>query len=366
MDDNRGASAGIYRSLKLSAQKKYLVFTLFVLVLLFLFSGGFGLVKLLENNSIIEVDNFCGDGTFYDSCSTTKPYFCQDGKFIELSSVCGCPEGFGRNNNSCVSAYQTNPKWISLDYTLHGQSYSLDFVVYKGFENYISSIPRSITYSPNSNSSRADFVLKAIDEQEQRKFLMPLVVQIQNITNDKDDQMRIAVSLVQNIPFGYSNKTYYFGSTKVNYSRYPYDVLYDVEGICGEKTDLLAFLLREMGYSLASFYYPKENHEALGIKCPVRESLMKSEYCFVETTGPAIITDNKIFYIGVGKLISTPEVYPLSYGKSIGINLEEYDDAEELIRIRSSIEKTGLIGPIKKKVFERIKIKYGLADEYYG
>lgn len=349
-----------------STEKKYLVLTLFVLILLILFSGGFGLVDLIEEKISPPEENSCGDGTPYNDCSVTEPYFCLEGKLIDLSSVCGCPDGFIRKDNTCFSSYETNSKKVYLKYTFHGESYSTDFRVYEGFADYISKVPRSISYSPGDSSSRLDFKLKAINEEEQRKFLIPFVIKIQNITNDKEDQVRIAISMVQNIPFGVSNKTFFFGNSKLNYSRYPYEVLYDMEGICGEKTDLLAFLLREMGYGVSFFYYLEENHEALGISCPIQNSLIESGYCFVETTGPSIITDNKISYVGIGKLSSTPEIYLINRGKALGENIEEYKDAERLIRIRSSVEEYGIIGPIDRRIRDKIEIKYGLAEKYYG
>ncbi len=366
MDDNRGASPGFYRKIRFSPYKKYLILTILVLFLFFLFSGGFGFVQSPEEEISFLDDGLCGDDTPENTCSDVKPYFCKEGILIEMASVCGCPEGFGTNKNICFSNYNTGYKNIRLNYTLKGENGFIDFAVYDGFRNYISSIPRSIVYFSNGNSSRADFTLKAINEEEQRKFLMPLVIIIQNITDNKDDQMRIAISIVQNIPFGASNKTAYFGVNKINYSRYPYEVLYDMQGVCGEKTDLLAFFLRELGYGTSFFYYADENHEALGLKCPIEESLSKSGYCFVETTGPSIITDNKISYVGVGKLFSEPEIYFINYGESISFNLDEYEDADKLIQIRNSAEKTGFIGPINKMNLEKIKKKYGLAERYYG
>jgi hypothetical protein len=350
----------------ISSQKKYIILTLFVLVLLILFSGGFGLVDFLDKKLSPSDDHICGDGTSYNKCSVTKPYFCLYGDLVDLSSVCGCPEGFAKKNNLCISSYYDHPKRIYLKYTLRGENYSIGFTVYEGFSDYISRVPRSIHYSNGDNSSRLDFKLKAIDEEEQRKFLMPLVIKIQNITSNKEDQARIAISMVQNIPFGVSNRTSMFGSNKINYSRYPYEVLYDTEGICGEKTDLLAFLLRELGYGTAFFYYSYYNHEALGIECPTKESLMNSGYCFVETTGPSIITDNRISYVGVGKLNIDPEIYTLSNGTALGNGLYEYSDAHQLIRIRSAIEKRGSINFLRDIIYKGLEKKYGLINEYHS
>lgn len=365
MDDNRGASGGFTKKVNSSSYVKYLLLTLFVLMLLILFSGGFGFLDNPSSNLNEASSIYCGDGTRYNSCSFTKPYFCLNGKLIEYPSICGCPEGFDERNNFCFSTYQLNPRRIFLKYTLRGESDVLSFVVYEGFKNYTSKIPRSITYSIGSNFSRADFKLKTINEEEQRKLLMPLVIKIQNITDNKEDQMRIAISIVQNIPFGTSNRTVNFGGSKVEYTRYPYEVIYDFEGVCGEKTDLLAFLLKEMGYGVSFFYYPPENHEALGLKCPIKESLMGSGYCFVETTAPAIITDNEISYVNIGKLSSMPEIYVLKEGNSISGDLEEYRDARRLKRIRHSFDEIGILGPIQKGILKNIENKYGLAEEYY-
>lgn len=355
---------------KISIQHKYLVFTLFVLALIVLFSGGFGLVYFLQER-VSELDGFqfenrnCGDGTASNSCSTIKPFFCLNGNLVENASACGCYEKQIMQGQFCVSIYHTFPKEISLKYVLNGEVDYINLVVYEGFANYVYGISKSISYSNGDFPSRVDFKLKSINEEEQRKMLLPLVAKIQDITPDKEDQARIAISLVQNIPYGNSDEKFVFGNSVIDYSRYPYEVLYDKQGICGEKTELLAFLLKEMGYGVSFFYYSEENHEALGIKCPVKESLEKSGYCFVETTGPAILTDNQIYYKGVGKLQSIPEIYLISEGESIGENLQEYSDAKRLIQIRNSIEKDGLIGPINKIILEGINKKYGLGEEYY-
>ena len=40
----------------------------------------------------------------------------------------------------------------------------------------------------------------------------------------------------------------------------------------------------------------QENHESVGIRCPLEESYKESGYCFIETTAPAIISDDSIEY----------------------------------------------------------------------
>lgn len=350
-----------------SIKKNHIIIFLIVVVVLLLAFGGFGIVKNVKDK-IFSGTEFCGDGTFYETCSITKPYYCLDGQLIKNSFNCGCPEGFEKDALDCVSDYKTGEKEIILKYILDGEEYFLDFFVYEGVSDYLSESSQSIIYREGEISSRADFKLNKINDEVQREFLLPLVVEIQNIApGNKDDQARIAISLVQNIRFGSSNDVVRFGGSEFNYSRYPYQVLYDQEGICGEKTELLAFLLRELGYGTSLFYYNAENHEAFGIKCPMDKSYLNSGYCFVETTGPSVITDDEISYVGVGKLDSVPEIFLISDGESFGSeDFYEKSDARTLQKVRSSIEKNGKLNFFMSRKYEKLKGKYGLVDEYFS
>jgi len=304
----------------------------------------------------------CGDLTEYGSCSEEEPFYCnsETGKIIEEASLCGCPSIFLLEGDSCVSDFQIDSQDLSLNYILEGKSYSFEFVTYGGVADYLSNnVSKIISYAVNETPSRRDFKLQVIDQEIQREFLIPLVKKIQNFTSNKEYQVRIAVSLVQNIPYGFSNKTEKFFGQQVNYSRYPYEVLYDYEGICEEKSQLLVFLLRELGYRTAFFYFQQENHEAVGIGCPIRESYKNTGYCFIETTGPAIITDGSIEYSGGITLNSEPEIIEISEGENLGKNLEEYGDAETLKKIRE-----GKFVLFRNSKLESLREKYGLIEEY--
>ncbi len=310
----------------------------------------------------------CNDGTVYNSCSSVKPFFCFQGKLIENSSFCGCSNLSEAEGTGCISQYEQGAKNIILNYTLNGVDGQINFTVYKKMDDHLSSLPRYMQYNPNETSVLLDFKLRSIDDPNQKELLMPLVADIQNLAKDKDDQARIAVSLVQNIPFGSSNKTISFGGIGITYYRYPYEVLYDMNGVCGEKSELLAFLLRELGYDSAFIYYSAENHEALGIKCPVQKSLNDSGYCFIETTGPSIISDSQTQYVGIGALVSTPQIIPVPDGNLsvFGKNdFYEYNDAKLFDSIKERSDKYGTINFVQHLQYESLKKKYGLVEYIY-
>lgn len=339
---------------------KYLLFlALFTIAL-------FSIFLVFSSSNFFEKEKqVCGDGTSYGECSLNKPYFCSNGTLIEKSSICGCLQIFNEKNDSCISEYQTNSKEIILKYILDGNESQINFMVYEGMVDYASKISRAIDYKDGEKPSRVDFKLKSINDEKQREFILPLVAKIQNITLDKDEQAKIAISIVQSIPYGFSNKTLRLsGKSSVGYTRYPYEVLYDFQGICGEKSQLLTFLLKELGYGTAIFYNQEENHESVGIKCPMEKSWDNSGYCFVETSGPSIISDTSITYVGGTKLESKPKVMVISNGISLSKGLQEYEDAEDLGKINKKIEETGEINFFDSKKLKKLQKKYKLVDEY--
>jgi hypothetical protein len=330
-----------------------------VIILAMLLVFLMAIFSLFLLNQKVSLD--CGDGTLNGDCSLRKPYICLEGSLIEKSSSCGCPEKLEKEGGACVSEYQNNPKAVSLNYILKGDEGKIDFVAYEGVVDYLWNLPQSIHYYGDDVPSRRDFKLRNINDEEQREMLLPLVTEIQNVAKDKDDQVRIAISLVQNIPYEVSENVATVGrANAINASRYPYEVLYDNRGVCEGKSELLAFLLKEMGYGVVLFYYPSENHEAVGIKCPREYSLESSSYCFIETTGVSILSDSQGDYLGWGKLSSNPEIILISEGDSLGSNLYEYNDAKDFIRLNKIIEDTGELNIFRLKRLESLRYKYGL------
>ena len=118
-------------------------------------------------------------------------------------------------------------------------------------------------------------------------------------------------------------------------------------------------MLRELGYNTALFYYEEENHEAIGVRCPFKEGVGDTGYCFIETTARSIITDESIVYVDGITLESEPEIFLLSDGESLLGNLPEYRDAYSMKRLRH-----GKFVFFREFRFNRLKEKYGFDGEY--
>jgi hypothetical protein len=158
----------------------------------------------------------------------------------------------------------------------------------------------------DGHNARANstYFLNYANDPDEEPYLSALAKAIQAQTSNKDDQARIAVSLVQHIPYKLPSHQYH----------YPYEVLYKNEGCCGEKSVLLSVLLRDLGFGSAVFYFLPEDHMVAGIKAAPPFDFRNSGYAFIEATEPFIITDSMTDSLAAYKYTSTMEITPVGTG----------------------------------------------------
>lgn len=286
------------------------------------------------NNICVPV---CEDGTKYSECSNIKPLYCDNGVLINKASKCGCFTNYTNVDDSCILIYEMYPKQNTFNYVNNYKRDSISIIVYGGLNNYLSKLPREITYYPayESPPTTKDHTLKNIDNNIQKFYLNELVNEIKQKTPDKEEQAKIAIRLVQNIPYDYTGL--YSGTLN---RKYAYEVLYTNTGVCGEKSELLAYILRELGFGVVLFNFEVENHMAVGIKCDPDYDYLNSGYCFIEATSPSMITYSESQYVGVGKLNSYPEIIYINQGLSLNVK-EEYKDAmayEQIINMGTYVD----------------------------
>lgn len=338
----------------------YIIFMGFLILAFLLF-----MILSIDRTSNLQNPFDCGDGTFEGYCSLHKPYFCTEGDLVENAGLCGCPFTSKLEMGKCVFEHNPNEWPIELEYVLDGKKNSISYPVYSEVKGYIEEIPRAKYYSADEMPRRDDFKLSKIDDEVQRDFLIPLVVAIQNkYPNSKDMQAKMAISLVQNIPYQEPGFVRVPGTNfDARLSKFPYEVIYEDSGSCEGKSELLAFILREMGFGVVLFYFPNENHEVLGISCPFEESYLNTGYCFVETTTPSPISYSQGRYIGPNGysiLNSKPQLVLIKEGISLTSDLEDYGDSDDLNDLVNKIERTGTLNPLQKKNMDELRRKYNL------
>lgn len=221
-------------------------------------------------------------------------------------------------------------KLNDFSYTHNGVGFTITIPVYSDVKMILSDS------SPYPQEEISQYYLEYLKSTLQRKYLNDLLEKVQSITTKQNDLARIAISLVQRIPYDTDKATYDLKYNPYAKIRYPYEVIFDNKGICCEKSLLLAFLLKELGFGVVLFLFDDENHMALGIRSPLELGNYDTGYAFVETTVPGIVTDIQGTFLESTKLglfrkklKSIPTVIPLCEGNSFTGAYVEFHDAKE-------------------------------------
>lgn len=246
---------------------------------------------------------------------------------------------------------ETCPKNIKLGYVVNGKRKGVDFTLYDGISVYLAEQPRFIDCENYDNYIRK----KYLDDKVQKKYVSKLSEKIMKSENG-DNRARAAVSIVQNIPYA-DNDT-------LKDMRYPYEVLLDFKGVCSEKSLLLAYLLRDIGFCTALFIFEKENHASVGIKCPEKYSFKNSGYCFVETNSPSIITDSQKEY-EIGCLESAPRIIKICDGRQMETIGIDYRDAIEMNYLKKMFENSYKFNNNHANRIRKLAVTYGIDISKY-
>jgi hypothetical protein len=123
---------------------------------------------------------------------------------------------------------------------------------------------------------------------------------------DDDEYLELITVFVQSIPYSE-------GNTPIS-PKFPIETIVDGEGDCDDKSILLAALLAREGYDVVLFYFEKENHMAVGIRCP-QWSYKDTGYAFIETTGINLVGFETEELQGGDILVSDPVLIPVGEGE---------------------------------------------------
>jgi hypothetical protein len=208
-------------------------------------------------------------------------------------------------------------KNITLEYTLRKNASVMGMPVSEELASDLAAADRGSYCDGSGCPSYKQMLISYIAEPKEDEALQQLVDFIRNQSDNPDDQARIAISMVQHIPYG---------EVRTDANQYPYELLYNDKGVCRDKTLLLAYILNQLGYGVALFdYNTSPAHVAIGIKCS-GDDYLDTGYCFIETTSPTIITDSESIYAGGSKLPGPDKIVVISDGYEFNAS-EEHADA---------------------------------------
>lgn len=194
------------------------------------------------------------------------------------------------------------------------------------------------------------------DRADQKEALAPLVNWLNKKIKNKGDRVRVAASLVQNMPYDYNKET---GEEEVatgrgHGSRYPFETLYENTGICGEKARLIVHLLKQLGYGTATITFKSPSlHEVAGVKCAPAYDFQDTGYCFIDPNVRHMIT-----FGGSWETRVPYQVLQISDGKTLNAK-KDFQDSRKYWEIFNSID-AGTYTKKQAKAYKKLIKKYGL------
>ena len=219
--------------------------------------------------------------------------------------------------------YRQSPKTTSFSYVIDGNQRSMSFTTFGGLSDFFSSKSHSYHYDPD-NGVIMDLLENEVQNENMRLFID--MIRKRSITSD--DQAKIAISLVQRIPYN-GNR---YSRTATDWY-YPYETVHNDKGSAADKSVLLAYILNELGFETVLFEFP--SHMAVGVKSSSKYSFYDTGYAYIETTRPTIITYEPDSGYGSFSISQNPRIIHLSGGRRVLDVTTEYGDARRMKQLEA-------------------------------
>jgi len=219
--------------------------------------------------------------------------------------------------------YRQSPKTTSFSYVIDGNRRSMNFTTFGGLSDFFSSKSHSYHYDPD-NGVIMDLLENEVQNENMRLFID--MIRKRSITSD--DQAKIAISLVQRIP--YNGNRYSRTATEWYY---PYETVHNDKGSAADKSVLLAYILNELGFETVLFEFP--SHMAVGVKSSSKYSFYDTGYAYIETTRPTIITYEPDSGYGSFSISQNPRIIHLTGGRRVLDVTTEYGDARRMKQLEA-------------------------------
>ena len=232
-------------------------------------------------------------------------------------------------------------------------NFTINNSVYYGAKNAIKNLYLSPDLSPEQNY---DITYPAlVDDPNQNELYENLLYDLRSYRTqhhlDDNEYLELIVRFVQSIP----NKDR-------NYSRFPIETLFEGNGVCEDKSFLLAGLLEREGYDVGLFRFANNDtalpgHMVVGVRS---NGLWYpgTHYTLIETTMSLPIMTREYHYIG---LVDLQGLNPNPVFIKIGNGSKEYTKSNEIQYINDSIyscfsqlNREGMVNGVPQQSIENL------------
>lgn len=267
----------------------------------------------------------------------------------------GCEQETQRESGPIVKE-EPSKKTLStmkFDYQHQGRDFSLELPLDSYARQQFKQAPRSYSFTGNKPPAgwKEDYYAMFLGNPDDESAIQALISELreEGKSESEDAFFERVVSFVQG-SIEYDWETYH----KIDESnmRYPYETLYDQQGVCADKTLLMARLLSELGYDLCYFTFDRANHMALGVRVPGGYGDFRTDYAYIETTNYAPIGRiPNTFYGGIKLGNNATVVKVKGAGKKVFSKIVENKLAEKELEKKYGKEYL-FLGPEQRRLKE--------------
>ncbi|NTV41583.1 MAG: hypothetical protein HGA61_04925 [Candidatus Moranbacteria bacterium] len=183
----------------------------------------------------------------------------------------------------------SDPVVKDFSWSYKGSKYELSLTLYQSVYKFYQNEPKTYAYDGQlPNNWEEEYYGMFLKANENDQTISELVDKLKALGSkhslNSDQIVELALAFVQAIAYDDAKAGNILAKTGNESMLYPYETLFEKHGVCSDKSLLAVSILKELGYGTAIFTYEKENHMAIGIKCPKSYSTYGSGYCYGETT----------------------------------------------------------------------------------
>ncbi len=239
-----------------------------------------------------------------------------------------------------------------------------EFTTYGGVNDYFRS--KEHVYNPDTESGIV-VITELFYDDYNTIYMNDLIKEIEQSYSGKENQARFIISMVQNIKYDDDRADCILNLCEdATDWQYPYETLYLNTGVCSDKSILMAYMLREIGYDVVLFQFECDGgegagHMAVGIKSGLSYDFRDTGYAYIESTLPTIITQEADSYF-VGTCDSVKfSMIDVSDGYLMLDVSEEYQDAMRMLELETiSASNDNTLEEDDYNEWENLCDKYGL------
>ena len=182
-----------------------------------------------------------------------------------------------------------NPQTTDFKWTYAKKNYELNETLYGSANDYYGAQSKQFEYQGDLPADWKEkyfaMFLRVAPGDAAIANLAEDIKQAGLKNNLSHDQIaELVLSFVQAIPYDDAKAKLILAGDSSAQVNYPYETLYSDKGVCSDKSFLADLLLHDLGYGTALFVYDSENHMAVAVQCPAKDSSYGSGYCYAETT----------------------------------------------------------------------------------